>query len=58
MKDKYKAVLYAAWSLRNQFNGAWDDFYFPSLAKALDKAFPATRYPRKLSPRALARKKK
>lgn len=42
MDDKVKQVLYRAWSLRNQFNGAWDNYYFPKLARALDRLIPAS----------------
>lgn len=50
MEEKYKRVLYRAWSLRNQFNGEWDSYYFPKLAKAIDIAFKEDRYPEELMP--------
>ena len=53
MDQKTKMVLYRAWSLRNQFNGAWDRRYFPALARALDSLIPEERFPDDLLPAAI-----
>lgn len=51
LPNKVRKVLYTAWSLRNQFNGEWDSYYFPELAKALDALIPPDcEYPKKLTP--------
>lgn len=50
MDQKIKRVLYRSWSLRNQFNGEWDNYYFPKLAKALDILFPDSKYPYDMLP--------
>jgi len=53
MEDKYKAVLFRAWALRNQFNGGWDNYYFPKMGEALDKAFPEANFPEDMLPRGV-----
>lgn len=38
-------IVYAAWSLRNQFNGPHDDTYFPALSRELDAVFGNRSFP-------------
>lgn len=53
LNQRLKNVLFRAWALRNQFNGEHDNYYFPRLSKALDKAFPEDRFPEDMLPGAV-----
>lgn len=53
LPEVYKRVLYRAWSLRNQYNGEHDRFYFPALVRAMRAAFPDDTYPEGMLPKSL-----